>query len=205
MIVVEFGSGNTCKNDRQIIRDMIERVVEVDSGQHEVVFKWQLFEDVSPNTPLSRSSFVFAYQFAHGLGYQTTASVFDRESLDFLMKFDVPFIKMACRPKLYYLVRGLNVPIYMSYDGSNGSPVPWCDGSMLMACVPEYPASLEEYERRFTTLWLSTAVSDHTPGLNLWHKYHPDIFEKHVIVERDKSNPDAGPFAVTVDELATIL
>ena len=201
-VIVEFGSGNTCKNDRQIIRDMIDRVVDVDCGLHEIIFKWQLFNNVPPNVPLTHSSFVFAYQYAWDLGYQTTASVFDAESLSFLLRFDIPFVKIACRPSLYKLADGLIVPVYMSVSHETAI----AQGRYrYMACVSEYPATLDDYERRFVPESLQDAVSDHTPGWDLWYKHHPEIIEKHVVIERDQDNPDAGPFAVTIDELAEVL
>jgi sialic acid synthase SpsE len=201
-IVVEFGSGNTCKNDRGRIREMIDAVDSLDGQQREIVFKWQLFKSAPPNVPMTHEAFVFAWQYAWGRGYKTTASVFDTESLDFLLRFDVPFIKIACRPQLYELAKNIRVPVYMSFSdmvsASNYEVTP-------MACVPEYPATLEEYERRFSAADLQRAVSDHSPGWDLFWKWRPGIIEKHVVDFREDGNPDAGPFAVTIDELSEVI
>jgi sialic acid synthase SpsE len=49
------------------------------------------------------------------------------------------------------------------------------------------------------------AMSDHTVGLELWNKYHPTVWEKHVCLEHNDTNPDAGAFAITPEELKEVL
>ena len=91
MIILDFGSGNTCKNSRRYITQMIDELAAVDTGKQEIVIKWQLFADCQPNIPLEYHVFDYAYQYAKHLGYKTTASVFDMESLCYLLSYDIPF------------------------------------------------------------------------------------------------------------------
>ena len=72
--IIEMGSGNSCKNDLQIVEDMIDTVVDCDTGLHEVVFKWQLFKDVPPNVPLDREVFEYAYHYAEAGGCSFAAA-----------------------------------------------------------------------------------------------------------------------------------
>ena len=148
-------------------------------------------------------------------GYHLTSSVFDKESLRVLLKYDydswpLPFIKIACRPDLYWLIGEIprKIPVYVSgqhdHPGINTGfrgKVYYPDGKdIFMACVPEYPAELSKYQNR-CHLW----ISDHTVGWDLYKKYEPDILEKHVCLEHNDTNPDAGAFAVTPEELEYVL
>lgn len=199
-IILDMGSGNTCKNDKTIIRSMIEAVDEVDRGKHTIILKWQLFKDAPPNIPLTHESFVFAYGFAQGMGFKTTASVFDKESMKYLLEFRIPFVKIACRPELYGLAKYSTVPVYISTaDGAVEVPC-----ARKMACVAKYPATLRDYEEHFTKDELD-CVSDHTDGWGLYKKYKPSIIEKHFVLSREAGNPDSGMFAVTPDQLREIM
>ena len=88
MIIFEMGSADTCKNDVIQIRAMIDAIAEVDK-KRESVLKWQLFLEQRFNhvQSLSKGCFGVAYLYAKNLGFKTTASVFDRSSLDFLLKY----------------------------------------------------------------------------------------------------------------------
>lgn len=197
--IIEMGSGNSCRNDIDTVRKMIDAVDLVDSGVHDVVFKWQLFTSAPPNRPLKREVFDYAYNYAADFGYETTASVFDEDSLEYLSKFDVPFIKIACREHLYGLVLQILTIAYVSVPEPMDGRWP---GAVQLCCVPEYPAELEDYEKRFPDL---RYVSDHTPGWELYWKHDPDIIEKHFVLKREAGNPDAGPFAVTPEQLSEVL
>jgi sialic acid synthase SpsE len=199
-VVLDFGSGNTCHNDHVTIKQMIWDAVETPSDKHEVIIKWQLFKSEPPNVPLTWDSFEFAYRYAYRLGVKTTASVFDIDSLRFLMRFDVPFVKIANRPELYELAQYSTRPVYVS-SALSGFKLP---NAVTLACISNYPATLDEYEAAFTADDLRH-VSDHTPGWALFEKYHPEIIEKHYVHVRESGNPDAGPFAVTPDQLAEVL
>lgn len=199
--IIELGSGNTCRNDVGLVREMIDAVAVVDTGKHEVVLKWQLFENQPPNEPLLWRTFAYAYGYACERGYETAASVFDVSSLRFLEQFDVPFVKIANRPDLYWLEDETELNIYMSYRTKRPDERAW---KTPMACVSHYPATVEDY-LLFEDWELQSAISDHTVGWRLYHKYKPDIIEKHFVLEHSDDNPDAGPFAVTPTELSEVL
>jgi sialic acid synthase SpsE len=195
-----MGGGNTARNDPAIIKQMIDLVDLVDTAEHEVILKWQLFTDAPPNIPMTHEAFDFAYHYAAKFGFETTSSVFDIESMRFLMGYDVPFVKIACRPELYGLAKYSTVPVYISSSGSLVD-IP---NATIMACIPKYPATIKEYEDRFTVEDLNI-VSDHTVGWGLYLKYQPAIIEKHFVHERRADNPDAGPFAVDAKMLRMVL
>jgi sialic acid synthase SpsE len=199
-IILDCGSANTCKNDKAIVSKMIREIAAIDSARHNVILKWQLFQDAPPNIPLDHDVFKYAYDLAGHYAFQTTASVFDIESLRFLMTFKVPFIKIACRPDLYHLAQYSTVPVYIS-SASSGLHLP-CE--INLACVRKYPASLESYEATFTKDELMY-ISDHTVGWGLFEKYTPKVIEKHYVHIREEGNPDAGPFAVTPEDLRAVL
>ena len=105
-IILDMGSGNTSKNDKGIIKEMIDQLNNYDTRQHNVIIKWQLFQEAGENIPLNKNLFVFAIRYAQDKGYKTTASVFDEESLNFLLGFkdEIPFIKIANHEIYYYLI-----------------------------------------------------------------------------------------------------
>jgi len=199
-LILDMGSANTCKNDKRIIERMIREVGEVASDRHEVILKWQLFYNAPPNIPLTFESFRYAYTLADHLCFETTASVFDIESMRFLMGFRVPFVKIANRPDLYHLAKHSTVPVYLS-SALSGFNIP---NTLTLACISKYPATLEDYELSFNAEDMHH-VSDHTAGWGLYRKWYPSILEKHFVHERSDSNPDAGPFAVTPKELAEVM
>lgn len=226
-IILDFGSGNSCKNDWFYAKRMLDELKSVDTGKHEIIIKWQLFKEAGKNVPLDREIFRQAYEYAAELGYKTTASVFDKESLDFLLQYDVPFIKLANRRDLDWLIGEVprKVPIYVSYGTQNERKMLadeheesecFGDNIIQLCCVSNYPATLQEYEDRFLycplllpkikhdTGYLKRAVSDHTTNLDLWHKYQPQIIEMHYGLP-DSTGPDAGPFMRTPEMLREVL
>ena len=199
-LILDCGSGNTCRNDKAEVKAMIDAIHAVDTGKHEIILKWQLFLDAPPNLPLNREVFNYAYHYAESLGYQTTASVFDRDSLEVLQMYDVPFIKIACRPDLYHFVDDID-NCYMSVSGRKK----YHKGVTLMACVSKYPAYVLDYQMKFPLSMIRSAISDHTEGWELYRTYKPAILEKHFVHKRESDNPDAGAFAVTAEELKEIM
>jgi sialic acid synthase SpsE len=197
-IIFDMGSGATCHNDKAEIEKMICAIADADLGKHEIVLKWQLFKSAPPNTPLTHESFEHAYNFAFSKCLKTTASVFDADSMRFLMGFDVPFVKIACRPELYALAELTSKPVYIS-TAQTGMRL-LGKTAIQLACVPKYPATIDDYEKEFTKAEL-LYISDHTVGWRLYNKYRPQIIEKHFVHVREPGNPDAGPFAVTPKEL----
>lgn len=202
MIILELGSGNSCRNDEAVVKDMIDGIAETGI---DAVLKMQLFTDEPPNVPLDRDVFTFAYNYGQDKGYQVTASVFDASQMVYLMRFDVPFVKIACRKNLYPLANLAHVhgvPSVVSYPGRRQ----WAETDMVtpLCCVPKYPATIRDYKTAFTADQLKRGISDHTPGFDLYHEFQPEWWEKHVVLERDDDNPDAGPFACLISELGEL-
>jgi len=203
-VIFDLGSGLSTHNDQYYIRSIMDSIKAADTGKHEVVLKFQLFSDQPPNMPLDQLMFNAAYEYGAKLGYKVTASVFDAPSLKFLLNFEVPFIKIACRPELYWIIGEVprKLSVYCSV-ADLGDAVP--DGvEVAMLCVPKYPADIAEYRALYDNR-LSGAISDHTAGLALFNELKPKIWEKHFVYEREPANPDAGPFALTVEDLESLL
>jgi hypothetical protein len=203
MIILELGSGNAVKTVDDAA-ELIEAVAGA-MGERRPVLKFQLFQEEPPNKPLKRGVFEFAHDMATDLGFPVTASVFSADDMDFLLNFDVPFVKIACRPKLYPLAKmahARGVKTVVSYQspaemGKNDMVIPLC-------CIPHYPASRFTYEQTFPSTWLTQGISDHTEGFELYQRFQPEWYEKHVVLKRSKKNPDAGPFACLVSELVAL-
>ena len=158
-IILDFGSGNTCRNSVDYCKRMIDALAEIDTHKHDVVIKWQLFAD-SPvsgggslygrDVPLFHETFEAAYKYVRDIGYKCTSSVFDMTSLEFLLGFPyIPFIKIACRPDLYWLIGKVprRIPVYVSvnvrYEDetySNPSKFYRLGDAVQLRCVPKYPA-----------------------------------------------------------------
>lgn len=202
-IILDFGSGNTCRNSKAIIKDMYDQLKEKDNGRYEIIVKWQLFENAGANTPLNKNAFDYAYHYGKSLGYKVTASVFDRKSLDFLMTYDIPFIKIANNPKLNFLIKHIpdelmtyissDLPLYLDRRKNTYKH---------MWCISKYPANFEEYEKFH--LQQGCYISDHTTCFGLFFKYQPDIIEWHYKLE-DSKGLDAGEFARTPEQLSIVL
>lgn len=208
-VILDMGSGNTCHNELKIARKMMDAVKKIDTGKHEIIFKMQLFRSAPPNAPLSHQVFRGIYDYGNKIGYNVTASVFDPHSLNYLLSFDPCFVKIACRPDLYWLAEEVprRIPVYVSYDATSKirrmdlwtQPVDSENSITKLLCVPKYPADISDY-----TIRNYPFISDHTVGLDLWHQFHPEIWEKHLKLP-DSTGPDAGSFAITPDELKEIL
>lgn len=199
-IILDIGSGKSL-HDVEGAKRMIDRVAELDSHRHDIIFKAQLFKEAPPNVPLDPNVYRVLYGYARHKGYWLTSSVFDECSLNIVLERHVPFVKIACRPDLYWLAGKVprDVPVYESWDGS---ALPQY-ATVVFRCVRKYPARVEEYYPTEDTHW--EAVSDHTIGLDLWRKYSPHYWEKHLVPEHDPYNLDAGPFSCTPDELKEVI
>ena len=208
-IVVEMGSANTCQNDEQKVKEMIDAIVEIDTKEHNVIFKWQLFENCPPNLPLLFPIFDYAYDYAWEKGYETTASVFDDSSLDFLLRHKIPFVKIAnhvdsakqiVRIQSYYRV-------YSSYPYTFRYELPNVFREYVQFCVQsryDPPARRQDYEKMYRDWQLKKAISDHTTDWYLWDKYKPEHYECHFVLEHESWNPDSK-VARTPDEMRYIL
>ena len=214
-IILDFGSGNTCQNNTNIVKRMIDELAAVDNNKHQIIIKWQLFKQAGDNIPLDRRIFDYAYHYAKKYGYKTTASVFDLTSLNFLLEFDIPFIKIANNRALDWLIGEVprKVPVYVSYDKFYD----YYDkvdfeheketGITPLLCLSKYPSTIEDYQElvkySFRTLG-DCNISDHTIGLELFKKYQPAIWECHYKLD-NSTGLDAGPFAKTPKALKEIL
>lgn len=202
MFILDFGSGNTCNNDINYVTKMIDALAEIDT-ERKCIIKWQLFEESKVNRILQKDVFVFAYSYAASLGFQTTASVFDYDSLQFLLKYFVPFIKIANSRELYHLIS--HIPRKVRVIKSGFSTEKEYNMNVLdLCCVSEYPAHRSRYEARFTKHQLSMGISDHTVSWELYEKYKPYIYECHFCLEHNDDNPDAGFFSRTPEQLKQI-
>ena len=205
-IILDAGSGNTCRNDYDYVSRMLDRLKEVDTGKHEVIIKWQLFKEAGDNITLKHNVFSWAYHYAKELGYKTTSSVFDKESLDFLLQFDPCFVKIANNRKLDWLIGEVprKIPVYKSISKASEF-----SDDIDMLCVSKYPTTIEQYEKNFPSIgsyvkYSNCGVSDHTTNWDLFNKYKPEIIEVHYGLE-DSTGLDAGPFMRTPAMLAEIL
>jgi len=204
LIILDFGSGETCQNDKDTIDRMIEGLAEVDTGKKEIVIKWQLFRTIPHLKALTYEAFDYAYMKAKGYGYQTTASVFDALTIGFLKNYHVPFFKIAARDDLYKYIptlieKGHNVIVSVK----DITIVDTLDYYAYLCCVPEYPARIEKYESLFGGN-LSVGISDHTHNFYLYHKYEPLFYETHFKLE-DSIGADNGPWAKTPTMFKEIL
>ena len=173
---------------------MIDGLKKVDTGKHKVVIKWQLFKEAGDNIPLTHDCFDYAYDYAKKLGYKTTASVFDVNSLKFLLQYIIPFVKISCNNEKYWLIGRVprNMPVY--YSTNNPSEVFPRHSEHLfrlydaykLYCVPKYPAEIEDYK-----LKNMKGVSDHTVDLELFNDNPScEVFEMHYALE-DSTGEDA--------------
>lgn len=206
-IILDFGSGNSCLNDKEIVKKMYDELKNADTGKHQIICKWQLFKEAGQNIPLHRDVFDYAHKYGNKLGYQVTSSVFDKESLDFLSQFDVPFVKLANRRELDWLIGEVprRVPVYSSRGKNDYSEFTAAKlGDYPMLCVSKYPCDLKDYENMFGNMLHINPISDHTTNFDLFHKYRIEIIEMHYKLE-DSTGLDAGDFARTPAQLAEIL
>ena len=204
LIIADLGSGETCRNDKSTVRKLIDSLSSVDQHKREVIIKWQLWSNpnVSPAISLDWDIFDYAYDYAAHQGYQTTASVFDRPSLRRLLTYDIPWIKIACRPWAYPLIDDDHEWIVTVPDVRTATMIA-SHNVKVMYGMDEYTVNPEDYIVRFGDA-LSVGISDHTPTVELFNLYHPAIYEKHLRLP-DSIGLDSGPHAVTAKVLSSIL
>lgn len=209
-IILDFSGGETCRNNKKTVKKMIDELDRVDTRKHEVIIKWQLFsKSPKPSKPkvLDKDIFDYAYNYAKKYGYMTTASIFDDKSLDFLMTYTIPFIKIACRPGLYHFIEKIGIEIIVSIELAGmerilnreykGKDIKY------LCCIPKYPANYFDYKLIFCDkLW--NGISDHTTSLELFKEYESEIYEKHYKLN-NSTGKDAGLWAATPEQLKEIL
>ena len=208
--IFDVGSGASLPDFEAVIAfvDALEPVLEhkKTNPDLEIIIKTQLFKDIPPNKPLERDVFLYLKNYGESKGFQVTASVFDMDSLSFLLVHDPCFVKIACRPDLYWLAGEVprKIPIVVSYDVRD-ELVNWDrlppKYNYPLACVPTYPAKIEDYKFPGRLY-----ISDHTVGLELFKQEAPVVWEKHFVLKKnDPTNPDSmGGFALDPEELKQI-
>lgn len=203
-IILDY-SANTFRNDKTLIKRAIDEIQSFDKGKHKIVFKTQLFKEAGQNIPCTHDSFEYLYDYGNSKGYEVTSSIFDKESLDYLLRFKIPFVKIANRPDLYWLIGEIprKNAVYVSGNKHLLSHIGLYYDRLLF-CISEYPADICKYVQGMPLGYSTDYLSDHTIGLDLYKKYLPNIWEKHLKLS-DSTGLDAGPFAITPQELAEIL
>ncbi len=191
MIITDLGSGNSCRNSIDYAFRMIKAVVDLNLP--DVVIKWQLFKHEGDNVPLSLEVFERAFKYAATWGIRTTASVFDKDSLDYLLTFPVPFIKLANKINSQILISDIpdDVPVIISTDKPDYKSARKLTD--IIYTVSKYPAEEKDYDKFGDKL--KQGLSDHTTSWQLYQKWHPEIYECHFVLEHDKNNPDGGSFS----------
>lgn len=208
-IVLDFSGGNTCKNDKKYVAKMIDALRAIDKGNSMIVIKWQLFEKTAgnpDNIPLDKKIFEYAYNYAADNGYRTTASVFDIPSLNFLLEFDIPFVKIACNSKYDFLMEKIpkNLWLYKSIQLGLGGKVEKLK-RIYLNCIPKYPAISKDYFNAIPfSKHLRYFISDHTKDFKVFKWYRPEVYECHFKLD-DSAGLDAGLHARTPEQLKEIL
>ena len=195
-------SANTFKNDEAYYKRMVDELSAVDTRKHEVILKWQLFEESEHNIRARRAIFEPLAAWAYKVHrYRTTASVFDIQSLRFLIEcglpYELPFIKIANNRKYDWLIGEIPRKYAVYKSVSNASDY-FRDMETPLWCVSKYPADIVDYPDSVKY------ISDHTVGLELFHRNEPVIWEKHYKLS-DSTGLDAGDFAITPEGLKEIL
>jgi len=215
-IILDCGGGNNTKNDKAIVKEMMDQIYDLSlKTDKELIVKFQLFKNIKNLISLDRSVFEYAYSYCVALKLGVTASVFDINSLYYFISvfptFRTPSIKIACRDFLYNYIKRIpnSYEIFVSVDSTakrNELKKLYPDKNMsFLFCCPEYPAP----ENRYRSLFygnLSSGISDHCIGLDLYRRYLPDLYERHFILKHgDTDDPVGDNFCSTAREIEGIL
>jgi len=201
MIILDCGSGNSCLNNIDKACAMVKAVYDL--AIPDSYIKWQLFKKAGNNISLSHEVFERAVRYAEVLHVKTGVSVFDKESLDFALKYGMYFIKLANNKDSQALLK--DVPDYMRVIYSTNDPDFKTDrkNTDVIYCVSKYPASDKDYDKFGDKL--KQGISDHTTSFALYKKYNPKIYEVHMCLERVKTNPDSGTFSRLPEQLKELV
>jgi sialic acid synthase SpsE len=197
MIILDLGSGNSCRNSIDYAFRMVKAVVDLSLS--DVVIKWQLFKREGDNVPLSLEVFERAFKYAATWGIRTTASVFDKDSLDYLLTFPVPFVKLANKVSSQILIKDIpdDVPIILSTDKPDYKSARKLTD--VIYTVSKYPAEEKDYDKFGDKL--KQGLSDHTVNWKLYQRFKPAIYECHFKL-KDTTGNDAGAFARLPEQFA---
>jgi len=208
-IILDAGSGETCQNDKAIVRRIIDCIVQLQQNtEKKLIVKWQLFDYIPFLERLKYDVLKYAVDYARDKNLETCVSVFDQESLYYVNLLKVKYLKIACRPNLYHLLKSWlpgNQEWIVSVDSLQLKielqklQIPF----IPLFCVPEYPANMVKYQSLFLRN-LSFSISDHTPDFQLYKKYQPIWYERHFKLA-DTTGADSGVWASTPEQVEEIL
>jgi hypothetical protein len=188
MIILDI-SANTTKNNNSYLKRMLDELKAVDSGKHEIVIKGQLFKECGENIPMTHEHFDYMHNYAKELGYKCTASVFDKESLDFLLTYDIPFVKIANREDLRYLIGDVPRKHRVYYSFTEDIHIPFLDCKVHgLFCISKYPTKVMDYKQRIPLGCHN--ISDHTSCWGIYKSHKWDVYECHYALE-DSTGLDA--------------
>ena len=93
---ISLEMGSTHMGKKEYIREFLEESLKYPDSS----VKFQLFPNESRytktgNVYLTKENFDYAYHFGKSIGVKVTASVFEQENNDFLLTYDVPYVKFA--------------------------------------------------------------------------------------------------------------
>ena len=200
-------SANTHQNDPVLMRELIEAVPE--TVRHKVLLKTQYWtKPIPPNERTTMRGLLQFINAAKSRGYAVGTSVFDEEAVKDItltgLACRLDFVKLPCRVGTYWLADFVPraTKVYASaIDQKHGQTF---RADYWLYCVPEYPADVSAYSQISNQLDYFHGVSDHSIGGLVWkaaRKNRLAVYECHYVLERSDTNPDAGPFAKTPDDL----
>lgn len=201
-IILDFGAGDATMNHSEYVLGMMEKLPR----DKNIIVKFQLFSKIQGLTSLNPMVFHEAWEYGKDRGIPVTASVFDDESLRFLLDYTIPFVKIACRPTQWSMISTipLFVPVLVSIESMKNqasiSSLNMDRNLSFMCCIPEYPAKRGTYTKRFPTWALDRGISDHTTDLELYKRHQPIIWERHY----GKIGPDAE-HAIEFEQLMEVI
>ncbi len=184
MIILDLGNGDAHHNDKVCILETFESIADIVSKRKDVVLKFQLFQSFGDKKNTRWDIWDWAYDYGRQLGFDVTASVFDYDSWDFLVKnYRIPFLKVANKDYLRKMIPPGPHKLF-SVDSKELFYGYAYLSTHVMACISNYPADMKEYEAEFRKDQLSFGISDHTGELELYAKYKPLIYEAHYILHK---------------------
>jgi sialic acid synthase SpsE len=169
------------------------------------IIKFQLFKEEftkNGNIALSRTNWPAIVLYAHKVGIDIFASVFDEEAIQLLYNCEIKKIKLAYSQafnlKLIKKAKELKMEIFASGDWENYPN--YADYKLF--CIPKYPVKAYQpikYMNGFDS------ISSHFLGIEtdkeLIAKFTPTYIEKHFTLEHDDITCPDNDFALQPKEL----
>lgn len=199
-IIFDVGSASLSNNDKFYYDRLVDMLCDLFPIRYwkRVVLKAQLFVDRLWGVLLDRRVFEYFKSIAQKEGFQVTASVFDQESLEYLIEDkNIPFVKIAAIKELYPLIA--KVPRKTAVVVSVTDSFEWSrlqeafPDTVLMACVRQYPSLVKQYEGMFQREVLREGISDHSirdASFALFDTYNPRVYERHIALNETRKDKD---------------